>query len=62
MLRRFLAASLFLISLAAQTFDPKIAAPAPEVSGRVVEQLTLRHIEVVIGTGAPAEPGKEGVR
>lgn len=46
-------------SLAAQTFDPKMPESVPAVSGTVVEAATLRYIDVKIGDGAPAAPGKE---
>lgn len=47
------------VSLAAQTFDPKMPESVPAVSGSVVEAATLRYIDVKTGDGAPAAPGKE---
>jgi uncharacterized damage-inducible protein DinB len=41
-----------------QSFDPKLPAPVPQVSGPVVENLTMHWIEVQEGTGAVAAPGK----
>lgn len=46
-------------SLSAQSFDPKMPDSVPAVSGTVVEAATLRYIDVKIGDGAPAAPGKE---
>jgi uncharacterized damage-inducible protein DinB len=42
-----------------QTFDPKMPASVPAVSGAVTEQATLRYIDVKTGTGAPALPGQQ---
>lgn len=45
--------------LAAQTFDPKMPAPVPEVSGTAVELATMRYIDVKEGTGPTAAPGQQ---
>ena len=46
-------------SLCAQTFSPKMPDSVPAVSGKVVDAATLRYIDVKIGDGAAAAPGKE---
>lgn len=43
----------------AQTFDPKLPAAVPEVTGTVEQRAPLRYIEVNVGDGAPAQPGQE---
>ena len=43
----------------AQTFDPKMPASVPAVSGKVIDQATLRYIDVQEGTGAPAAAGQQ---
>lgn len=40
-------------------FDPRMPANVPEISGPVVEVAALRYIDIKIGTGAPALPGKQ---
>lgn len=35
-----------------------LPAAIPPVAGRVVEQYTMRYVDVAAGTGAAAEPGK----
>jgi uncharacterized damage-inducible protein DinB len=40
-------------------FDPKMAAGVPEVTGIVVENLSMHYVDIVVGTGAPAAPGKQ---
>jgi uncharacterized damage-inducible protein DinB len=54
---------LFLLSLIACVafgqFDPKMPAGVPEVTGPVVENLTMHYIDIVVGNGAPAAPGKQ---
>jgi uncharacterized damage-inducible protein DinB len=44
---------------AQSTFDPKVAAPAPAVSGTPVENLTMHWIDIALGSGAVAAPGKQ---
>lgn len=43
----------------AQTFDPKMPAAVPAVSGAVVELATMRYIDVQPGTGPAAGPGQQ---
>ena len=43
----------------AQAFDPKMPASVPPAEGKVVDQATLRYIDVKEGTGAPAGFGKQ---
>jgi uncharacterized damage-inducible protein DinB len=54
---------LFLLAFLARTalaqFDPKLPAGVPEVTGPVVENLNMHYIDIVVGTGAPAAPGKQ---
>jgi peptidylprolyl isomerase len=38
--------------------QPKLPASLPPAEGKVVEQYTMRYIEVAVGTGKLAEPGK----
>src|SRR5258706_1642796 len=45
----------------AQTFDPKLPASVPEVTGKVTEQATLRYIDIQTGSGADAKPGQQYV-
>jgi uncharacterized damage-inducible protein DinB len=52
-------ALLLAAGLSAQTFDPKLPAVVPAVSGKVVEQATLRYIDIEPGTGALAGPGQQ---
>jgi uncharacterized damage-inducible protein DinB len=40
-------------------FDPKMPAGVPEVSGTVVENVTMHYIDIAVGAGAPAAPGKQ---
>jgi len=40
-------------------FDPRMPAPVPEVSGPVMSVASVRYIEIKIGAGAPALPGKQ---
>lgn len=40
-------------------FSPKMPAGVPEVTGPVVENVSMHYIDVVVGAGAPAAPGKE---
>ena len=54
-----LIATLFLARTALAQFDPKMPAGVPEVTGPVVENVTMHYIDVVVGTGAPAAPGKQ---
>ncbi len=58
-MRFAVAAALAVLPLAAQTFDPKMPASVPAVSGPVVESFGLRYIEVKMGDGAAAAPGQE---
>jgi FKBP-type peptidyl-prolyl cis-trans isomerase/DinB superfamily len=54
---------LFLLAVLAQTaraqFDPKMPAGVPEVTGTAVENLSMHYIDIAVGTGAPAAPGKQ---
>jgi uncharacterized damage-inducible protein DinB len=57
---------IFLVALAlsAQTFDPQIFDPkmpasVPAGAGKVAEDATLRHIDIKVGDGAVAAPGKQ---
>jgi peptidylprolyl isomerase len=43
----------------AQTFDPKMPAGVPAVSGQVAELATMRCIDIQPGTGADAGPGQQ---
>jgi len=59
-MRRF-----FLTTLAISVFpafhanaQPKLSASLPAAEGKMVEQYTMRYIEVAVGTGKLAEPGK----
>ena len=54
-----LIATLFLARTALAQFDPKMPAGVPEVTGSVVENVTMHYIDVVVGAGAPAAPGKQ---
>jgi uncharacterized damage-inducible protein DinB len=47
------------LALGAQSFDPKLPAVAPPVTGSVVETAPLRYIDIKAGTGAAAQPGQE---
>ncbi len=55
----FLFAGMLAVQASAQTFDTKMASSVPEVSGTVASPFTLRYIDVAIGTGAVAAPGKQ---
>jgi len=55
-------AFFLLIALAGTAlaqFDPKMPAGVPEVSGAVVENVTMHYIDIALGTGAPAAPGQQ---
>ncbi len=54
----FLLASFSLAPSYGQ-FDPKMPAGVPEVTGPVVENLNMHYIDIAVGTGAPAGPGKQ---
>ena len=47
------------MALGAQTFDPKLPAAVPAVTGDVMEAFGLRWIDFKTGDGAPAMPGQE---
>jgi len=47
------------VGLVAQAFDPKMPASVPQVSGSVVENVTMHYIEVSAGSGAVAAPAKQ---
>lgn len=49
----------FAFALQAQTFDPRMPSGVPAASGNVVEQATLRYIDIQPGSGAPAKPGQQ---
>ncbi len=53
------AAALIATALSAQTFDPKMPAAVPPVSGKVVESATLRYIDIKTGDGAAAKAGQQ---
>ena len=57
--RTLLLAALFLARTAQAQFDPKMPAGVPEVTGPAVENLSMHYIDIVVGTGAPAAPGKQ---
>ena len=57
--RAILCAAFFLARTALAQFDPKMPAGVPEVSGPVVENVTMHYIDIVAGTGASAAPGKQ---
>lgn len=40
-------------------FDPKMPAGVPEVVGTVVENVSMHYIDVAVGSGALAAPGKQ---
>src|ERR1035438_9626676 len=49
----------FLARTALAQFDPKMPAGVPEVTGPVVENVTMHYIDIVVGGGAPPAPGKQ---
>jgi uncharacterized damage-inducible protein DinB len=53
------AAVLLAGAVSAQTFDPKMPASVPASAGKVAEDATLRHIDIKVGDGAMAAPGKQ---
>src|ERR1700693_300784 len=57
--RTLLLAALFLARTAQAQFDPKMPAGVPDVTGPVVENLSMHYIDIAVGTGAPAAPGKQ---
>ena len=57
---RFAPLFLFACFAFAQTpFDPKMPAPVPDIAGPVQSVATVHYIDIGIGTGAPALPGKQ---
>ncbi len=50
---------LVTIGLNAQVFDPKMPASVPQVSGSVVENVTMHYVEIAPGSGAVAAPAKQ---
>jgi uncharacterized damage-inducible protein DinB len=54
-----LLAAILLARTALAQFDPKMPTGVPEVTGTVVENLTMHYIDMAVGTGAPAAPGKQ---
>lgn len=46
-------------ALAQSTFDPKMPAKVPAITGTPVENLAMHWIEVAPGSGAAAAPGKQ---
>src|SRR5258708_45711 len=50
---------LVTIGLNAQAFDPKMPASVPQVSGTVVENVTMHYVEIAAGSGAVAAPAKQ---
>jgi peptidylprolyl isomerase len=55
-----LACAVFLLTvlIRAQSFDSKMPESVPEVSGMAVENLSMHYIDVKLGDGALAAPGK----
>jgi uncharacterized damage-inducible protein DinB len=51
--------ALTAAACAAQTFDPKMPAPVPAVTGAVETRAPLRYIDIQVGSGAAAVPGQE---
>src|ERR1039457_7713175 len=49
-----LIATLFLARTALAQYDPKMPAGVPEVTGPVVENVTMHYIDVVVGRGTRA--------
>src|SRR5580658_8407701 len=45
--------------LTAQTFNPQMPPTVPEIHGTVTEPFMMRYIDVKVGDGAPAAPGKQ---
>ncbi len=57
---RFLAAIILSQAfLTSQSFDPKMPAGVPAVTGAVTENLSMHYIDVRIGDGPVAAPGKQ---
>lgn len=58
---RFLVILLFVLASfpACAQFDPKMPAGVPEVTGTLVENVSMHYIDIAVGTGAPAAPGKQ---
>ena len=54
-MRFFLLSAIFAASLPAQ---PKLPSNLPPAEGKMVTQYTMRYIEVSVGDGKLAEPGK----
>jgi peptidylprolyl isomerase len=54
----FLLGCLFAAPSYAQ-FAPKMPAGVPEVAGPVIENLAMHYIDIVVGTGTAAAPGKK---
>src|SRR5260370_31867598 len=50
---------LLHVGLNAQAFDPKMPASVPQVSGPVVENVTMHYIEIASGSGVVAAPAKQ---
>ena len=59
MLSRILLTLSAAATLLAQSFDTKMPANVPAVTGKVVENVSMHYIDIAIGTGAPAAPGKQ---
>jgi uncharacterized damage-inducible protein DinB len=59
LLRSLFAAAFLAHSASAQTFNPKMPASVPEVTGPVVENLAMHYIDIAVGSGAFAAPGKQ---
>jgi uncharacterized damage-inducible protein DinB len=51
--------ALFLARAALAQFDSKMPAGVPEITGPVVENLNMHYIDIAVGNGAPAAPGKQ---
>ena len=56
---KLLLPAMLAITLSAQTFDPKMPAAVPAVSGTVQQREPLRYIDVKPGDGPAAAPGQE---
>src|SRR5882724_13337738 len=47
------------VVLIAQGFDPKMPGTVPQVSGAIVENVTMHFIEIAAGSGTVAAPAKQ---
>ncbi|HXS97088.1 MAG TPA: DinB family protein [Candidatus Limnocylindrales bacterium] len=58
-MKTFIAGLAIAGGLAAQGFSPKMPDSVPQVTGPVVEEASLRYIDIQEGTGETAKPGQE---